>query len=597
MSIPHYQLLRSCILGRITISTLFCTLAMVVLSPITASAAPAQVSSGVAGYRAEDPRLERKVDIRGHSVSVARLLELLTAQSGVRLELSKIRDGAGDDRVSFAFPGVTVGDAMEALWGLLSYSDAHFIWHQSGHKDAPVYELWMPIKAQQLPQRLQAYADAAFERQLLLLNRAARVSKPELDQIALEHEVVRIFAQSGMMLPGVRLFFDVLTPEEQRRVIDGTAEVEKDARTLPEYGQVLIERRFNQSGRMGTFGRTVDPILGPKWVRFYTRTGRPQLTKTLFIELEGLGAHGYVGGTPLDNELTAALYALWMLPGDAPADDLERTVLPPIPAARVPAGKAAVPQTQVAQRADDLAEISPIPFLARLRPGDPQDPGPVAGAALGDVLQRFCVSRNNYQKKWRNGVLLLTAPDWYRAPYQAMKLPATTTRAVGEILRQSNGFPSLEELQRLAELLSVDQAAGLSTEVSLFEQVREWHDLLMMRRIAPVAWRGLESRTGLSLAAANTTLGPLLEKDAVKSLLTDSDTAALQIVYRVGPGERQEETRYIVLQSLDKQGQPLHGTGFGYKKELVPWWTQTTGPAWSESMTAPGKKTPPRKPD
>ena len=42
--------------------------------------------------------------------------------------------------------------------------------------------------------------------------------------------------------------------------------------------------------------------------------------------------------------------------------------------------------------ADELASASPVPFLARFRPGDRNDPGPVGGARLSELLSRLCSS-------------------------------------------------------------------------------------------------------------------------------------------------------------------------------------------------------------
>jgi hypothetical protein len=518
-------------------------------------------------WRKDDPRLEQRIELRGHAVHVAQVIQAISRESGVRVELGDERDGAGDDQVSFALPGVTVADAMEALWSLLSYRGSEFHWRRVGRAGAYAYQLYRPLRAQALPAQLQEYTEGAVERELLLLNQAARTSGPELERLARDHEIVRVGRDSRIMLPGVRLFFDVLTPEEQVRVLKAGEQIRKPTSELPRYGRELVDELFNQSGRMGTFGRTVDPIAGPAWVQFYTKhLGVGKLCRSFFIAVEGLGAHGYAGGTPLNRELQAHLYALWLLPGDERESALEHS---PIPRA-APDSNRPTARVSARRRVEQLASASPVPFLARLRPTDRRDPGPATGTRLDVFLRNLCEQSNNYQKKWRGGVLLMTAPDWWDAESRALTIPWAKARPVRDLLTRSNGFPSIEELQSIAQLLTAPQLKALADEVTLFEHVAEWRDLLTLRAMAPLSWGRLSSPSGLKIADA-AMLGPLLERDGVRNLLGQKGVAAIQFVHREGAAQgSQEPTRFAVLQTIDAQGKPVNGTGFAYRTE-APW--------------------------
>lgn len=143
----------SCLDARLPrLASLFLLLPLLCLLSQNASAAPLSDAA-----RQADPRLEKGVTFVSDRIVIGDLLEKLSALSGVALTAGE-RDEAGDDEVSVALHDVKVGDAMNALWSLVSYQKATWDWTATGEGKSASYRLNRPPAA-----RLQAQAQQVSE--------------------------------------------------------------------------------------------------------------------------------------------------------------------------------------------------------------------------------------------------------------------------------------------------------------------------------------------------------------------------------------------------------------------------------------------------
>lgn len=138
----------------------FSALLLPLLFLMPAGRAPAAPLSDAA--RQADSRLEKRVTFVSDRIAIGDLLEKMSALSSVTLTAGE-RDEAGDDGVSVALHDVKVGDAMNALWSLVSYQKAEWDWTATGEGKSASYHLSRPPAARFLAARLQAQAQQDFE--------------------------------------------------------------------------------------------------------------------------------------------------------------------------------------------------------------------------------------------------------------------------------------------------------------------------------------------------------------------------------------------------------------------------------------------------
>jgi hypothetical protein len=66
----------------------------------------------------------------------------------------------------------------------------------------------------------------------------------------------------------------------------------------------------------------------PEHVTFWSRQSPGSVAPTVFVQLEGYGGYGYLGGRPLTQQFEEHLTAEWLLAGDEVMPDREQAAVP-----------------------------------------------------------------------------------------------------------------------------------------------------------------------------------------------------------------------------------------------------------------------------
>jgi hypothetical protein len=219
-----------------------------------------------------------------------------------------------------------------------------------------------------------------------------------------------------------------------------------------------------------------------------------------------------------------------------------------------------------------LARQGSAPFIIRAWRDDTRAFRARATDTWGLFQEMLCKEPGTYHGKWRDGVLLLTTPSWYRPDNQRDKTPWPISRQIRTTLDESGGLPGLDALCEIADLMRPEWLAAMEQRMSLFGRIREWRPVLTLRSTRRSFWGRLRSEAGVPVAEAQN-----LGAERVQGLLSDRRAVAVRLHTRSERPAGGEETRYVVLQSLRSDGAVLREYGFEYRRE--PPWGEVFTPA------------------
>jgi hypothetical protein len=448
--------------------------------------------------RKEDPRLEQRVILSAPRVYSGELLERLSALTGVSLSAGE-RDGAADAQLSVFLRDVPLADALDALWSLLSYRDAGWHWEREGEKGGFAYRLIRPLAAQQLAARLEQQLQANFEDEAAIKQAYLGLTPEQLAEKARQDPKARTLVEFPRTREGLRTFSETLSPEMQQRVLRRQDVITIPVNQLSEQGRAFVKMVWSEGEhfQINPVDGSRTPTPEPDSITFFTEQSNGMITPVLAIDIPGAGAHGYLGGRPLEMAYLRKLDDLWMLPGDKSKDPQTGK---PIPAP----GKQTAPEEihSLPQRFQQVAEAVPLSLMARL-PGRTRlsgglDPGAPYRQTVEAFLQRLNQGLLLIQSKWRNGTLLLTYPSWFHE--EALTVPWALVKKLRQAEKAGGGLLSLDDLAQTAAQLDVPRLQRLAEEFPVMNNVAYQRDLFALMALSPGVASRLRSKQGVPLA-------------------------------------------------------------------------------------------------
>jgi len=417
--------------------------------------------------RLDDTGLSKPVRLFAPRMYVGEVMERLSAQTGVDVK-ANLMDGASDPKICVFLDGVSLGDALDSIYSVLSYRGAEWIWECSGVSGSYTYLLRQPAKARSFAERMHKLVVGDFCKETEDLIRFARMSPAErlrnrqaiLDTMFQQDdsEADFILNKSDRMWSGLQLFNESIPRENQASILQGQTSAKLPVSALSEQGQAFVKGQWQYQAANAKRERsdgTWEPVPMPSYIKIAgTGLMDGRAIPGLTIQLEG---YAYSGAEPLARHEFKKMSSLWNLPDDDKASDSRDKVVG-TPADSAPV---AAPLAPLVRTLRDVHLGTPVGLVARL-PFRPMD---AIGSPIGKTLSSFLegLARNpRYMSKWRDHVLLVSDPWWMLrdgadAPYALLK-------RVRESRAQNGGCAAVEVLLTIAMGLTTDQASDFARE-------------------------------------------------------------------------------------------------------------------------------------
>lgn len=540
--------------------------------------------------RQADPRLQKKVTIVASHILIGELLEKLSAQSGVSLTVGE-KDGTGDAEVLVSLKDVKLADAMDALYSLVSYKQAEWSWEQTGEGKNAVYRLAQPPAAQALAAALKAQVQKEFEAEAKTMLAAVKMTPEErkrrIAELSGKDDASAFLLKDNRLCDGLSIFATAVSAELQASVLQGKQRPRVPLSQLSDAGRAFVHAEWVHSA--ATHNRadgTAELVPEPTFVFFNVSRPPNAISPILWIGMEGQGAYGYVGGTPLDKELRKKLAAYWLLPGDMKEDDAE--------AHQVAAPKVAPPILDSHHAFHNgflqLSDAANVPVIARLFNEEGYGTS-VNKSPYGKTVEEFLTPLRDdmgMPHKWHDGILLLTYNGWFMEEDDQTRVPwAIVKRLRDSESAAPDGFLPVSELFYAARHLTRPQMTRLADWFPVMANLANWYDLFSLAANSSELQTALLSKTGSTrgdaLTAASAMLGmsqrgaePTPERMTVADLRAAQQKAAEQRIadrtfkrVRLTLGDYLTLTppmREVMVEALSPTGQRVGAQGFRYPK-------------------------------
>ncbi|MCX6361710.1 MAG: hypothetical protein NT029_18040 [Armatimonadetes bacterium] len=418
----------------------------------------------------DDPRLATRITIRCGRIYLGDLFERASVATGVDVSAST-QDGAADIQVLASLRELPLADAMDAAWSLVSYRGYVWRWERSGEAPAYRYRLIRPQAAASLADALEERIQEAFEEQVALLARAGALSPEERNRLAEQAGGAGALLRDPRCVEVTSLFRAICPQGDAAAVLRGSKQLTVPVSKLPEDAQAMVHATFvaAKAKRLTSSGDW-EPVPEPTSVTFRAGAFAPMAAASLYMDIEGIGGHGYAGGMPLEAEWARRMADLWRLPGDAGADAAEVRELPP--ARREGGVDPREPPTT--RRLLELSGAVPDSLLARLPVSEMHDPGVPVGRPLSEFLQQLAETPPCLRHKWRRGVLLLAYPSWFRQAEERFSPPWTSVKRLREASRSLPSPLPVAELCAAAAAMGPDHLMALAREFPVMSAVSRW---------------------------------------------------------------------------------------------------------------------------
>jgi hypothetical protein len=499
--------------------------------------------------RRADPRLAQPVTLVGHGLHMGEVLERFAELSGVDIAASGT-DGAADVRVSVVLREVPLADAMDAAWSLVSYRGARWHWSRSGKPAAYRYVLMCPRAAQLVAERLRHETRTRFELHAQRMLAALDMTPEERRALEREERSVKVFEDSRTLDSGLRAFREMLTPEQQQALLRGGGRILMPLAEAPEHVQEFARKEWEFAFSYPGAPPVSQRIPPPTSIRFEVMHRSGRLSPVLFIGFN-IGAYGYLGGRPFQDQLCEGLYELWLQPGDSRRDPRDDSAVKSSPSQAKPA------DTQpIAARLEELAAAVPLALIARLDPQDRRDPGSPDGKTVAAYLAQIV---RNYHAKWRNGVLLITHVAWFDPTLRAAEVPLAEMKHLREARDANGGLLPVPEIARAVSRLGDQQLLALAEELPSLRPGVYWRPVFELYASSRSLAEGLTSRRGLPLELARRALERISEV-GLNRVLAREPSATVRLREERSLGQQQ-----MWVEVLGGRGEVLFQRGYTYK--------------------------------
>jgi hypothetical protein len=446
--------------------------------------------------RQSDLRLSKLITVSSPRMLVGELVQQCSQQTGVTVQAEE-SDGASDAWVTVHLNRVPLVDAMEALRSVVSYRNAEWRWIRTGSPGRYAYRLVRPLQAREVARLRDEEAQAAFEAHAKSMLEAALADPVERQRMARNDDIVRQCLGDERIWSGLRTFAEAVPAPDRARLLGGGSAVTIPVQSLSDEGKTFVQKEWGLAGgrRLLNSDRKFQE---PDWIRVNAKRVRNKATPSLYIEIDGIGAYSYLGGTPLDVAFKQHIGDSWLLPGDSLEDPAKERVIG-MPdqgprAAEMRAEKGRPIERQLAT----LAAAAPISLIARLPREQPKDPGSPVGKSLADYLLTLGQCPPDIQYKFRKGILLLAYPTCY-LDRDDFALPWKIVRDLRKAEERGKGILRLGDFCDASDTLSELQLSLLGDDYPAMLEVPRWRAVLQMRTKQPDAWRALAGEAGLSL--------------------------------------------------------------------------------------------------
>lgn len=520
-----------------------------------------QAAPILAPVRQQDPRLEKPVSCVASHIYIGELVETLSKQSGVPMAADEA-GGAADVDVTVSLDHVPLGDAMKALWSLVSYQDAEWDWERTGKAGDYKYRLVQPEAARLLPNTLHDQVDKEFQAQAKKMLDALKMTPDQLKEAAKSDKLLASMAagKDDRIRPSMEIFAS-LPSELQNSILQDHNGVSIPVSELSLEGRKYVHENWlavrNKGGLTKDESGSLIPVREPQSIIIMGAYTDVKMAPSLNIDT-GFGCGDLVGGGWMEQEWRNKISLMWMRPGDF------RDV--PAAAKQVPAPRATGASSSkhmLAQRLMQLARAASLPLLARLpdeREGSTSITNtPPYNQTVGAYLTHL---QSSLEHKWRSGVLLLSYSPRLTDPAKQTDAPWSVVRQLRESEAKGDGYLTLADYARAAHALTPQQMQALSVHFPSMLNAGFWRDVLAIYDGSPSIRPALLSPSGCNYAgvlhAVADALGPGAEK------LVQEGTATHVRLVEKQHDDWKPAARDITIQLLSNDGKLLAQQGFAY---------------------------------
>ena len=401
-----------------------------------------------AQMRNEDKRLDKTVSISRNRIAIGQLLRQFSDQTAVTLDINDLDLASGYDLL-VQCDHVPVGQMMDALYSLVSTRGAEWKWLRAGKPDQYSYLLVETKPAKERPERYRTLARRGFLDYIAMMRRLSELGPDE--RLAHKNELrstlkiesddaLNYFLGEKQFWSEAKLFFGILSPEQQEQVLDGTAPFSFHADQIPASLYAHYHASFAAGGHSTSQpDGSLKPDPEPKEftiAAYYPRSVGDELAPSIRIHYKNSFAVTMLGSGYPSYTIRATVLKDWFLPGDGEIDPASSRIVPKkrvedLPDKQLlgPDGRLfyeTSPPGEMAAHLQEMAAGASIPLLAILPPSEMGLVGKPATKQVGELLQ--LMQRGLHEMyKWRGGVLLLNNADWFleqepAVPYRWLQL-------------------------------------------------------------------------------------------------------------------------------------------------------------------------------
>jgi hypothetical protein len=414
--------------------------------------------------RAADARLNTPINLPAARLYVGELLEQLSRQTGVSLQMNTQEEASGV-LLLVCLNKITLGDALDALWSTVTYKNAVWRWERSGEPGAYQYLLVQSRSAKEFAGDFKEQIQRLFEEEYRTMLAAARMS-PEQRRQLLENAVseryqgdkklIERYLSDSRRWMAMRAFEEALSSEERLRVLRGEKKVRLPVSQLSKQGTDFVEYLWKEA-------ETGKPI--PDSIYFEANKRDDDVAPSFFIILGGSG-YSYLGGRLIADKSIQQMTEKWIQSGD-----LLDTPLSAHKLVRTKKSMEIKADTPLEQYLVELSLLAPLSLIARL----PQKEISRDFSELQETVEYYLAYLRAFppylEAKWRHNVLLLSFPGWIwetesYVPYahvKQMRLEA----------QRNSGFLPFRSIAKVAALLKPDQLEHLGKEFPIFDCISD----------------------------------------------------------------------------------------------------------------------------
>jgi hypothetical protein len=520
-----------------TVGTRWFLLSMIVI----AAHAPAQSQIDPA-MRKDDTRLELPVSITRRNTRIGEVVELLSQQTGVPINVHS-QDTMSGTPITIHCSKVPLIDVMNALWSITSNKEGRMLWIRSTGEAGYRYEFAESAHVKNRAMQRRAFATQALINHALVMIELAKMT-PEQREGNKRRITESLFmdddywADALVAYEGtwdnVRLLDAAMPRQTLIKLMRGEIAPTIEIETLAPSAQPLAKRILTSGKTMTRHNDGPwEEVPPPTSLQFYTAPGAEdvlQMSPAVFLRF-AMGAKSLVGGYALDSGIRTVIRKAWMMPGDSPESSLSNKIVGPEIQEKTPQvgdpvevrGRlvARRPPKAIELRLIQTAQGAGISMIAILPRKQDTDPGDPVNRPVQDILEKTGKSSLRPIYKARDGFLMVCYPSWFLEDDKAIPYSL-----VKKHLRGKDGLIPLVNMASLMSAITDAQAKELALDYPAIEAAMELRPLFRLYSKFPQ----IITSAGLQLNPRIMEQIMAVPKLAAKPGLVDGTATALRLV-------------------------------------------------------------------